>query len=176
MIESVTYRAPRSDEAEILAALGRDSFREAFGHLYRPEDLALFEAQTYAPEIVAAEMASPQRRYRIAQDGDHMIGYCKICFDKSLYYDAGDRKIVELKQLYIMASHHGTGVAQALTDWAVEEANAVGANALLLSVYSDNPRGQRFYHKNGFAHVGDTYFIVGTHRDDEYLYLKSLTP
>lgn len=176
MTDSVTYRAPRSDEAEALAALGRDSFREAFGHLYRPEDLSLFETQSYAPEVVAAEIASPQRRYRIALDGDQLIGYCKIGFDKSLDYDPGDRKIVELKQLYVMASHHGTGVAQILTDWAVSEANAVDADALLLSVYSDNPRGQRFYAKNGFVHVGDTYFMVGTHRDDEYLYLKTLKP
>lgn len=175
MTGSVIYRAPRSDETEALAALGRDSFREAFGHLYSPEDLGMFEAQTYAPEVVASEIANPHRRYRIAQDDDRMIGYCKIGFDRSLDYDPGDRKIVELKQLYILSSHHGTGVAQMLTDWAVAEAQAVGADALLLSVYSENPRGQRFYQKNGFVHVADTFFMVGHQRDDEFLYLKPLT-
>jgi len=176
MTKSINYRAPRSDEAKALAALGRDSFREAFGHLYRPEDLALFEAQTYAPEIVAAEIVNPQRRYRIAEVDGQMIGYCKIGFDRSLDYDPGDQRIVELKQLYILSGHHGTGVAQMLTDWAVAEATAVDADGLLLSVYSDNPRGQRFYQKNGFVHIGDTYFMVGNHRDDEFLYLKPLKP
>ncbi len=171
---TIDYRAPRADEAAALGELARTSFREAFAHLYTAEDLALFEAASYAPDIIAAEMANPSRRYLVAYDGDGMIGFCKIGFDRSLDYDAGDLRIVELKQLYIRASHHGTGVAQALTDWVEAEARAAGAEALLLSVYSDNPRGQRFYQKQGFAHVGDTYFMVGNQRDDEYLYAKRL--
>jgi diamine N-acetyltransferase len=170
----IEYRAPRIDEAEALAELSRETFREAFAHLYSAEDLALFEAAVYAPEVIAAELASPNRRYLVAYDGERMIGYCKIGFDKSLDYDWGGRKIIELKQLYIFASHHGGGVAQHLTDWAIAEARGVAADSLLLSVYSDNPRGQRFYQKNGFAHVADTYFMVGNQRDDEYLYLKRL--
>jgi diamine N-acetyltransferase len=168
------YRTPRPDEVEALALLSRDTFREAFAHLYSAEDLALFEAAVYAPEVIAAELANPKRRYLVAYDEGQMIGYCKIGFDQSLDYDADDQNIVELKQLYVFASHHGSGVAQYLTDWAVAEARTVNADALLLSVYSDNPRGQRFYQKNGFAYVADTYFMVGNHRDDEFLYLKPL--
>jgi diamine N-acetyltransferase len=170
----IKYRAPRPDEVEALASLSCDTFREAFAHLYSAENLALFEATVYAPQVISAEMANPNRRYLIAYDGAQMVGYCKIGFDKSLDYDWGDEKLVELKQLYVHASHHGSGVAQALTDWAVKEAKAVQANGLLLSVYSDNPRGIRFYQKHGFAHVADTYFMVGNHRDDEFLYLKPL--
>jgi diamine N-acetyltransferase len=170
----IEFRAPTEDEVEALATLSRETFREAFAHLYSAENLALFEAAVYAPEVIAAEMASPHRRYLVAHDGGQMVGYCKIGFDKSLDYAAGDQKIVELKQLYVFASHHGSGVAQQLTDWAISEARAAQADGLLLSVYSDNPRGQRFYQKYGFAHVGDTYFMVGNHRDDEFLYLKPL--
>lgn len=168
------YRPPQAHEVAALANLSRETFREAFAHLYSAEDLALFETQVYAPDVIAAEMANPDRRYLVAFDDGRMIGYCKIGFDKSLDYDWGDRTIVELKQLYILASHHGGGVAQHLTDWAIAEARAVGADALLLSVYSDNPRGQAFYRKYGFEHVGDTHFMVGNQRDDEYLYLKPL--
>jgi diamine N-acetyltransferase len=170
----IQYRAPRLDEAEALAILGRDIFRETFVGLYKAEDQALFEAQVYAPEIIAKEISNPNRRYQVAYDAERMIGYCKLGFDKSLDHDWGEQKFVELKQLYIYASYHGCGVAQALTDWAVEEANAVQANGILLSVYNDNPRAQRFYQKNGFEYVADTYFMVGNHRDDEFLYLKPL--
>jgi len=38
----ITYRAPRVEEAPALVTLGRQSFVETFGHLYRPEDLASF--------------------------------------------------------------------------------------------------------------------------------------
>jgi diamine N-acetyltransferase len=171
---TITYRAPRSDEAEALGTLGLATFLETFGHLYSPENLALFEANSYAPSVIASEMANPKRRYLVAEDDGRMIGYCKIGFEQTLDYDAGDLKIAELKQIYIYASHQGSGVAQVLTDWAVAEARAAGFDALLLSVYNDNPRGQRFYAKNGFEHVADTYFMVGNHRDDEFLYLKQL--
>jgi diamine N-acetyltransferase len=170
----IEYRAPRPNEVAALALLSRDTFRETFAHLYSVENLALFEAQVYAPDIISAEMANPDRRYLVAYDSGQMIGYCKIGFDASLDYDAKDQKLVELKQLYIYASHHGIGVAQALTDWAVAEAKTVDADGLLLSVYNDNPRGIRFYEKQGFTYVADTYFMVGNHRDDEYLYLKLL--
>lgn len=170
----IEYRAPRPDEVGALADMSRETFREAFAHLYSAEDLALFEAAVYAPDVIAAEIASPYRRYLVAYDDDRMVGYCKIGFDKTLDYDWDNQKLVELKQLYIFASHHGGGVAQVLTDWAITEAKAVDADALLLSVYSDNPRGIRFYQKYGFAHVADTYFMVGNQRDEEYLYLKKL--
>jgi diamine N-acetyltransferase len=171
---SVTYRAPRADEAEALGALGYDTFVETFGHLYSPENLALFADQAYSPSVIASEMANPKRRYLLVEDEGRLVGYCKIGLEQTLDYDAGDQTIAEMKQIYIYASHQGSGVAQVLTDWAVDEARAAGADALLLSVYHDNPRGQRFYQKNGFEHVADTYFMVGNHRDDEYLYLKKL--
>lgn len=157
-----------------MGALGLGTFVETFGHLYSAENLALFERNSYAPEVIATEMANPNRRYLVAYDESRMVGYCKIGFDQTLDYDAGGQQIAELKQIYIYASHQGSGVAQVLTDWAVSEARAAGADALLLSVYNDNPRGQRFYEKNGFVHVADTFFMVGNHRDDEYLYLKPL--
>ncbi len=171
---AISYRPPRTDEAEALAALGLETFVETFGHLYSAENLALFVEQSYTPAAIRAEMANPERRYRVAEEDGRLIGYCKIGFDRTLDYDAGGRKIAELKQLYIYASHQGRGVAQHLTDWAVDQARAAGAEALLLSVYHDNVRAQRFYAKNGFDHVADTYFMVGNHRDDEYLYLKPL--
>jgi diamine N-acetyltransferase len=170
----IEYRPPQPKEVEALATLSCDTFREAFAHLYSAEDLALFEAAVHASEVIAAELASPNRSYLVAYDGEQMIGYCKIGFDRTLDYDWGDQKLVELKQLYVFASHHGSGVAQYLTEWAIGEARAVDADGLLLSVYSDNPRGIRFYEKNGFAYVADTYFMVGNHRDDEFLYLKPL--
>lgn len=171
---TVSYRAPRADEVEALSVLGLGTFVETFGHLYSAENLALFEAQAYAPQVIAAEMVNPDRRYLVAEEDGRLVGYCKIGFEQTLDYDAGGRKVAELKQIYIYASHQGSGIAQVLTDWAVAEARAAGAEALLLSVYHDNPRGQAFYRKNGFEHVADTYFMVGEHRDDEYLFLKPL--
>ena len=170
----VTYRAPRPDEAAALAALGRDTFVETFGHLYRAEDLSLFLDSSYAPAAFAAQLASDRYLFRVAEAAGQLVGYCKLGLDVSLDYDAGDARVIELKQLYVFAAHHGDGVGQTLMDWAIAEAEARQADALLLSVWSENVRGQRFYQRNGFHWIADTYFMVGNHRDDEYLYLRPM--
>jgi diamine N-acetyltransferase len=171
---SIVYRTPATEEAAAVAKLLRASFTEAFGHLYSAQDLALHFERGYTEPVLAADLANPSARYRVADDGGQLVGLIKIGLEPKLDYDAGGRKIVELDKLYLLSDYQGAGVAQVLTDWAVAEAVAAGADAMLLSVYSDNPRGQRFYQKNGFAHVANTYFMVGNQRDDEYLYLKEL--
>ncbi|MCC2333539.1 GNAT family N-acetyltransferase [Cellulomonas wangsupingiae] len=54
-----------------------------------------------------------------------------------------------LFQLYVLASHHGTGVGQALLDAVVPP----GTPAQLW-VAEDNPRARRFYDRNGFRADG----------------------
>ncbi len=170
----IQYRAPRVEEAAALATLGRDSFVETFGHLYTPEDLNAFLADTYAPDVVAAQIASPRYIFRVAEENGQLVGYCKLGLDVSLDYDPEGRRVVELKQLYLMAMHQGVGVAQQLMDWSIAEAAARDADEMILSVWAENTRAQRFYHRYGFEWIADTYFMVGSHCDDEFLYRRKM--
>jgi diamine N-acetyltransferase len=171
----ITYRAPGAADAAALSELSETTFVEAFGPLYSADNLAKFIAQVYAQDTIAAELANPNRLYRVAEEDGQMLGYAKLGLDVSLDYDPGLRRTMELKQLYIRQSHLGVGIAQNLMDWTLSEARARGFDDIILSVYSDNPRAQRFYQKYGFTHFADTYFMVGDHRDDEYLYRLMLT-
>lgn len=166
----IDYRAATPEDADALAELGRTSFVDAFGHLYSAEDLNSFLESTYTPEIAAADIANPMRLFRLAESEGEMLGYCKLGFDKSLDYDAGDRRVVELKQLYLRGKQTGSGIGGALMDWALGEARARGADEVILSVWSENHGAQRFYRKHGFEKVGDTIFMVGNQRDEEFLF------
>ena len=103
-----------------------------------------------------------------------MIGYCKLGFDHTLPLDLPDRAVMELKQLYLRGSHFGTGVADILMEWAIDTARSLNMDDVVLSVYSDNPRAQRFYQRYGFTHAANCFFRVGAHRDDEFLYRLKL--
>lgn len=166
----ISYRAPSIAEAARIAELGRSSFIEAFGHLYSQEDLEAFLALVYATEAVAGELASPNRVFRVAEQDGEMLGYCKLGLDLTLDYDPGGMRIMELKQLYLRGSQTGSGIGAALMDWALSEARQRGFEAVLLSVWSGNHRAQRFYRRYGFEKWGDTIFMVGNQRDEEYLY------
>lgn len=166
----ISYRSPVVHEAAAIAELGRSSFIEAFGHLYTQADLDLFLTQVYAPDVVAQEIASPNRLFRIAEQAGDMLGYCKLGLDLSLDYDPGEMRVMELKQLYLRGTQTGSGIGGALMDWALSEARLRGYEAVLLSVWSENHRAQRFYRRYGFEKWGDTIFMVGNQRDDEYLF------
>ena len=81
---------------------------------------------------------------------------------------------VFLSQLYCAADMTGHGLGAALMDWAIDEARAWRADALQLSVFSENFGAQRFYQRYGFTKVADIDFWVGNHRDDEFLYELAL--
>ena len=173
---SVDYRPATLADAAALADVGRRSFCETFAHLYAPHDLAAFLEEAYTAAALSRELADPSKRFRLAEDAGQLIGFCKLGLTVSLPIDLGARRGMELKQLYLLRSHLGAGIAPDLLDWALEEARVFGADDVVLSVYCDNVRAQRFYQRYGFEHVGDFFFMVGSHRDPEHLYRLKLRP
>lgn len=158
------------DDVPALAALGRESFCAAFEHLYQPEDLRTFLEQAYSQESVAAEIAAPEYIHRIAEDAAGLIGYCKLRMPSDYREHSDARNPIALGQLYTMPDRTGEGIGAALMEWALAEAREREADAIQLSVYSENFGGQRFYQRYGFAKIGDIGFWVGQQRDAEFLY------
>lgn len=160
------------DDVESLAQLGRDSFCAAFAHLYRPENLAAFLEQVYAPAPVAEEISDDLHRHRLAVDpaSGALLGFIKVRVP-SYYAEHSDAaNPMALCQLYTDPQRTGLGIGAALMDWALGEARAGGHDAVQLSVYSENYGAQRFYARYGFAKIADIHFDVGDQRDEEFLY------
>ncbi len=171
----VLYRDVNADDTAALAALGRESFCDAFAHLYSAENLNLFLDRVYTSEAIAAEIANPQRLYRIAEMDGALVGYCKLALATGFEHDLGTRRVLDLSQLYMRGDMTGKGLGDTLTRWAIAEARARGYDDILLSVYSENYGAQRFYARHGFTKYADTFFMVGNHRDEEFLYRLALT-
>ncbi len=168
---SIDYRIPNANDAGALAELGRTTFVDTFAHLYSPENLSSFLSATYSEAQVAADIADPLRRIYVADDGGKLVGYCKLGLEVSLVDAALEwRHGIELKQLYVRSSQFGAGTALALMDWALTQAEELNAPSIILSVWVENFRAQRFYERYGFTQIGTTHFQVGDHRDDEFLY------
>lgn len=163
------------EDVPALAALGRASFTDAFGHLYSAQDLAAFLADVHDERVVASEIAGAECRHRLAvgEDGK-LLGYCKLRYPSKLAELSHAADPLELSQLYCAAEATGQGVGAALMDWALEQAVLGGHDAILLSVYSENFGAQRFYERYGFAKTADTTFKVGEQLDAEFLFEKPL--
>ena len=168
----LTLRNAAADDAAELAALGARSFVEKFGHMYAAQDLATFLVKAHSEAPVAAEIADPGMRIRLAERGGIVVGFCKLVMACGWPEHARGTRVIELKQLYTDPAMTGLGIGAALTDWALAEARAFGADEMQLSVWSGNDGAQRFYARYGFAHVADIEFWVGEQCDAEFLFAR----
>ena len=157
-----------------LARLGRDSFTAAFGHLYDPADLAAFLDTAHDETKVAREIAGADQLHCLADEDELLAGFAKLDLASPYAGYSEARRPIALSQLYTAPDSTGRGIGAALMDWVLAEARTRNADAIQLSVWSENFGAQRFYQRYGFAKIADIDFWVGTHRDDEFLYEKHL--
>lgn len=166
-------RPATKDDAGPLAMLARAAFVSAFGPLYQPEDLAAFLAEHRSRDAYAAQIADPSVRIMLAEHSyEALSAYCLIKlgaqFDE--HPEPRPARPVMLSQLYCSATTTGQGIGARLMEWVLEEAKAWSADAITLSVFSENYGAQRFYQRHGFEKIADISFWVGAKRDHEFLY------
>ncbi len=172
---TVQLRLAALADTAALADLGRRAITAKFQHLYRPEDFAAFLAEAHSEAKVAKELADPGMRIAVLEEDGALIAFCKLVLASTLPAGHSDaRAPLELKQLYTDPVRIGGGLGSRLMDWALAEAAEAGADEVQLSVFSENPEAQRFYHRYGFGKIADIEFWVGTHCDAEFLYARKL--
>jgi len=174
---TIQLRLATPADTAALADLGRRAVTAKFAHLYKPEDFATFLGQAHSEAKVAKEIADPGMRVAVIEEEGALIAFCKLVLESTLPAGHSDaRAPLELKQLYTDPARIGGGLGKRLMDWALGEAQAHGADEIQLTVYSENPEAQRFYHRYGFGKIADIEFWVGNHCDPEFLYALPLRP
>ncbi|HEY2163476.1 MAG TPA: GNAT family N-acetyltransferase [Gemmatimonadaceae bacterium] len=158
----VVRRADSNDaDARLLAALGARLFEDAFGAMNDPNDLRLFLARTYSPDLQLAELRDANRATWIAEANHEAVGYA-MARRGSASPRVVARHPAEVQRIYAGRAWHGRGVGGALLKACVEQARAWGCDVLWLGVWEQNPRGIAFYEKWGFRRMGEQRFLVGT--------------
>ncbi|MFO1013373.1 MAG: GNAT family N-acetyltransferase [Caulobacteraceae bacterium] len=151
-----------------LADIGRRTFTETFGHIYPPEDLAHFLAQTHTAGPIAAELTDPAYAHWLVERGGEVIGYALAGACDLPHADVrpGDG---ELKRFYLLGSEQGQGTGSRLLAEVFEWLLEGGPRTLWIGVFSENLGAQRLYGRHGFEKVGTYDFIVGGTRDHEFI-------
>ena len=168
---TVEYRLAGTDDAAALSKLGTETFTATFGHLYQPDDLTAFLVN-HGEEQWRAELADPGFSVLIAEEDGQAVGYAKVGPPHLPFEPRG--VAVELRQLYVLQPWHGTGVAEAMMRWVIDEAERRGGNDLYLSVFVDNHRARKFYERWGFVAEGRYAFMVGNHADEDIVMRRPL--
>lgn len=172
----LVLRRARPEDAAVLAALKlttfRETFLEGFGIPYPPDDLARFEAETYSAERILSEIEDPTHATWVCEGQDGALlayahaGPCKLPHPEATPASG------ELYQIYVRRAAQGMRLGPRLLDAALGWLEDTYPGPQWLGVWSGNDRAQAFYGARGFSKVGDYHFMVGDHRDDEYVYRR----
>ncbi len=147
-------------DATALADLAERTFRDTFGAVNTPANVAAHIAASYSPAKQLTEIESPQIRTLLVAHDDCAIGYAQL---RSGHVPecVTTGAAIELWHFYIDTAWLGHGVAQRLMEAVFAEAMDLDAEAIWLGVWQRNPRAIAFYRKRGFHEVGAHVFHLG---------------
>lgn len=165
---SLTFRDAEADDAARLSDIGRDTYVETFGALYKLDDLRQLLGDTFSPDKQLLEIEDKSVDIRLALAHGKIVGYCMIGPSK-LPVDHDPDTSLELHRLYVRESTQGVGVGRILLTWAIEQARHRGASTLFLGVWEANHKAIAVYKSRGFETVGRYQFDVGSTHDDEII-------
>lgn len=152
-------RAGAADN-DLLAALGAETFADAFGADNTPADMAAYLQGAFSPAIQAAELADPASLFLLAEIEGEPVGYARLRRGPAPTAVSGERPI-EIVRLYARRAWIGLGVGAALMRACLRQAEQARCDTIWLDVWERNPRARAFYARWGFVEVGTQTFVLG---------------
>ncbi|HEY9219371.1 MAG TPA: GNAT family N-acetyltransferase [Phenylobacterium sp.] len=172
MQQPLIRRAGSADAAD-LARIGASTFTETFGHLYPPQDLALFLEAHHTEAAARSVLEDPSQAIWLAHVDGEAAGYA-LAGPCTLPHPDVTPACRELKRLYVAQGRQGAGLGESLMAQAMAWMTAGRPPALWIGVWSENFGAQRFYGRHGFIQVGEYEFPVGASRDREFILKRRL--
>jgi ribosomal protein S18 acetylase RimI-like enzyme len=167
-----------SVDAVELAAVAARTFPLACPPSVALADMASFIDANLSDARFAEYLADPQRRILTAADHDRIIGYAMLISgvsdDPEVQRAVDIRPAAEISKMYVLADHHGSGVATALMDAALAACGEWAADCVWLGVNQKNERAQQFYRRCGFTVNGTRSFRLGDHTESDYVMVRPL--
>ena len=165
-------------DARLLSELATEAFPLACPPETTTENIRAFCEHNLSPGAFEKYLASAEIAIWIAEDSDTPVGYVMSVAgepgDPDIAGSVTHRPTVEISKLYVLSSHHGSGLAGKLLALALKHARQNGAASVWLGVNQENRRANRFYEKSGFALVGERFFQVGESLESDVVREKVL--
>ena len=156
----IKIRYANSSDNVLLAEFGGKAFYDSFAADNTPEDMAVYLATSFSPEVQAEELSDPSSVFLIAEVDNSIVGYARLHESPPPAKVRGARPI-ELVRIYAGKARIGKGIGSALLEACLREADVRGCDTIWLGVWERNTRAQAFYRKWGFVEVGIQTFRLG---------------
>jgi diamine N-acetyltransferase len=125
---------------------------------------------------VAHDLANPGAAAWIAEDGDgQALGYVWLREGGPAHLPLDAVRPIQIWRVFVDQTWHGTGVAAALMNHCLAEAERRRADLVWLAVWQQAERPIAFYRKLGFAVIATATFTMGDHQDEDFLMARPAT-
>jgi diamine N-acetyltransferase len=152
----------KPEDAAIVALLGRITFAETFGYLFRcyAQELSTYLDMTFDVEKIQTSLGKPQNAYWLVVRDRLPVGYAKLKHP-SAPSDRAEESAAQLQKIYVLKEFVGEGIGKTLMHQALAEARR-RAPILWLDVLHENQRAIAFYKNHGFAVTGEDAYTIGS--------------
>ena len=173
-MNTVEVRLAREEDAPFIALLGRTTFTETFGHLFRDQqDLIDYYNSTFSVQKIEDGMKKQNNVFWIAFVDRLPVGYAKLkLHSSSEFVESTD--VCQLQKIYVLKDFLSMGIGFEMQDALLKKAKELGFTNIWLSVLNSNERAISFYRKTGFENIGNHDFQIGKEHSEFTAMLKTL--
>lgn len=162
-----------SQDAPIIAQLGRQTFTQAFGHLFTPVALESYLVQAFSVEKIYNSLQKPHNRYFLAYFEDSPVGYAKVKMNATTP-EIQARRPIQLQKLYVLQDFISKKVGAALMQHILQLPEIPSSDLLWLVVLQSNERAIHFYENFGFVNHCEYFHQIGENRFEYFILTKKL--
>ena len=158
-----------SSHTNIICSIGKQSFRDAFGHLFNSKiELQEYLDYTYNPDKIAKSIQKENNVFFLAFVENVPVGFAKIK-KHSLNEQIDSIAQMELQKIYVLSYYHGSGAAGILMQAVLDFANKICPDYVWLDTHISNAKAIRFYERYGFVKTGKYFFMIGSQTFEYHL-------
>ena len=159
----ISIRTASQDDAIFISLLGRITFNETFGDLFKDNgDLPNYLNRTFSVSKIKKSLNNENNQFYLAFVDDLPVGYAKLKLNSASEF-IDSKKISQLQKIYVLKDFLSMKIGHQLQSLLLDRAKVLGSKSIWLSVYKENERAIAFYKKNQFAEVGSHNFSIGSH-------------
>jgi diamine N-acetyltransferase len=157
-----------TNNAALLADIGRISFIESHGHSAPAAVIDAYVASKYTPAVMQQELSDPKNIYYILYHDQQPAGYSKIIFH-SPQPGIPQQNITKLERIYLLKEFYQLKLGHELLQFNIDLSKKNNQSGMWLYVWKENHRAVNFYIKAGFQISGSYDFKLSeTHANPNH--------
>ena len=170
----ITIRVATSNDAEVLALLGRITYNESHGnYIENKVDLLNYNNTSFSVKKQEEELKNNSNLFYLIYSDTSPIGYIKLV-KNSTNPNIQSTNVCKLERLYILNDFIAQKIGSIAMKYILEKVTELNFEELWLAVYFKNTKAISFYERNDFKNVGNIIFKVGESDFDNYVLSKKL--